>query len=189
MLDVRGYVNPFAPGATEAGQREGMTGEIYTEDRRGHVIEALIQSIRKGSVVAVLELYCLAPGGFRPQKRRRLLTERVEAIKARGGSILELATGYSSKKGHLPRMLLTAYEQIATSGRARKRDRTGRPIKHTLDKHEREVVEGIWTSRRYRNDDERVVAIEKRTGKRLKRGWLRTHFGSPHGRQDVADEE
>ncbi len=189
MSDIRGYVNPLAPGTTEAGQREGMSGEVYVENRHGTAIDALIQSIRKGSVVAVKELYCLAPGQFRPQKRRRLLAERCQAILERGGSILELATGYSSKKGHLPRMLLTAYEQIATSGRARKRDRTGRPIKHALDKHEREVVEGIWMSRRYQNDDERVTAIEKRIGKRLKRGWLRTHFGSPHGRQDVADKD
>ena len=181
-LDIRGYVNPFAPGATESGQREGMTGEIYVEDRRGHVIEDLIQSIRKGSIVAVKELYCLAPGHFRPQKRRRLLTERIEAIKAQGGSILELATGYSTRKGHLPRMLLTAYEQIASSGRARKRDAEGRP---PIWPRKGQVYEGmklLWQSRRYSNDNQRMAAIAKNFGKSPSRVWLRIEFGSPSGK-------
>ena len=175
-LDIRGYVNPLAPGLTETGQREGMTGEVYVEDRRGHVIEALIKSIRKGTVLQVRELYYLAPGHFRPQQRRRLLTERVEAIKERGGSILELATGYSSKKGHLARMLMTAYEQIATSGRARRRDKTGRPAREWTA-HELEVMQAIWNSRRYSNDDKRVTAIKANIGKAPSRSWLRLKFG------------
>jgi hypothetical protein len=174
--DIRGYVNPRALGLTESGQREGMNGEVYVEDRRGHVVDALIKSVRNGSVIAVRELYYLAPGDFRPQKRRRLLTERVEAIKAAGGSILELATGYSSKEGHLPRMLLTAYEQIATSGRARKRDRTGRPAREWTA-HELEVMEAIWNSRRYSNDEKRVTAIRANIGKTPSRSWLRLKFG------------
>ena len=50
----------------------------------------------------------------------------------------------------------------------------------------REVAEGIWRSRRYRNDDQRVTAVEKNIGKKIKRGWLRTHFGSPHEVGDKA---
>ena len=186
--DLRGYVNPYAPGLAESSQREGMMGEIYTETRRGNVVDKLIQSVRKGSLIQVWELYCLAPSDRRPQYRRRLLVERIEAIKHRGGHIVELATGHKTTNGRLPTMLMRAYEAIATKGRHRPRDRMGRPVKHDLSKHEREVVEGIWRSRRYKNDDERVIAIEKRIGKRLKRGWLRTHLGSPHGRQNVADE-
>ncbi len=174
--DVRGYVNPLAPGTTEAGQREGMNGEVYVEDRRGYVIDGLIKSVRKGSVIAVRDLYCLAPGAFRPQKRRRLLSERIQAIQARGGSIIELATGYSSKKGHLAKMLLMAYEQIATSGRARKRDRTGRPPREWSPR-ELWVMQALWNSRRYSNDDKRVTAIKANIGKSPSRSWLRLKFG------------
>ena len=184
-LDIRGYINPFAPGTTESGQRDGMPKEVYVEDRRGHVIEALIKSVRKGSVVAVHELFCLAPGHWRPQKRRRILTERIEAIKERGGSILEVATGCRSNKGQLARMLLHAYEQIATSGRARKRETTGRPPK-AWTPHELEVMETVWFSRRYKNDNERVTKIAKSIGKKPSRAWLRLRFGSPHKRSDEA---
>ena len=58
--DIRGYVNPAVPGLAESSQRQGMSGEIYTENRRGTAIDALILSVRKGSVIQVRELYCLA---------------------------------------------------------------------------------------------------------------------------------
>jgi hypothetical protein len=40
-------------------------------------------------------------------------------------------------------------------------------------------VEGLWTSRRFINDVQRLEAIEKRTGKKLTRGWLWRYIGSP----------
>ena len=42
------------------------------------------------------------------------------------------------------------------------------------------VGKGIWHSRQYSNDAQREVAIHKTLGKRIKRGWMRTHWGSPH---------
>ena len=178
--DLRGYVNPYLPKLAESSQREEMAGEIYTEDRRGTVVDKLILSVRKGTIVQVRELYCLAPAGRRPQYRRRLLAERIEAIRGRGGHVLELATGYKTTNGRLPTMLLRAYEAIATSGRGRRRDKTGRPIKHELTREQETVGKGIWHSRRYTNDHQREVAIQKNIGIRLKRGWMRTHWGSPH---------
>ena len=121
--DIRGYVNPNAPGETEAGQSEGMTRgiEIYVENRRGTAINALIRSVRHGTIVEVKELHCLAPVDFRVDKRRRMLAQRVEAIKAAGGVIREWSTGRMSK-GQLASMTLHAFEQISNSGRGRKRD-------------------------------------------------------------------
>ena len=179
--DIRGYINPETPGETEAGQRSGMSpdAEIYLEDRRGRAIEALIKSVRNGSIVEVKELHCLAPAEFRADKRRRMLTERIEAIKEAGGIIREWSTGHVSK-GRMARMMMHAYEQIASSGRARRRHSTGRPIKYELTDHERRIMEGIWASRRYKNDDQRLVAIEKNTGRKFSRAWLRLKFGSPH---------
>jgi len=186
-LDIRAYVNPFTPGETESGQHFGMSpdAEIYIETRRGNVIDALIRSVRPGSVIEVKELHCLAPADFRAQKRRRLLTERVDTIKAQGGIIREWATGHVSK-GRMASMVMVAYEQIATSGRARKRPALGAPVKWDLTAHEREVIDRIWSSRRYKNDDERTVAIRKRTGKKFSTSWLRLRFGSPHKRPDKA---
>ena len=181
--DLRGYVNPFAPGRTDAGQRKSMSGEVYTENKRGNVIDALIRSVRKGNIIAVQELYCLAPADFRPQKRRRLLTERIDAINAQGGSILELATGYSSRNGHLAKMLLTAYEQIATSGRARRKPGQGAPLTWPRSGPIYEGMRLLWQSRCYTNDNQRLTAIRKEFGKAPSRVWLAQQFGSPHGKQ------
>jgi hypothetical protein len=183
MDDIRGYINPFPPGAlTEAGQRGLMPreAELYVEDRKGRQIDALIASVRKGTTVHVAELYLLAPAVFRPQKRRRILGERIEAIERRGGLIYEARTGDNSRPRHLPRMMLRAYEQIATSGRARKHNRTGRPPTWVLTTAERNFVELEWRSRRHRNDEERTLAIQQRLGKKISRHWLRLTFGSPH---------
>ena len=183
--DIRGYVNPAVPGETEAGQREGISAgaEIYVENWRGTIIDKLIKSVRRGSIVEVKELYCLAPAEGRADKRRRVLTERVEAIKAAGGIIREWSTGHVSK-GRMARMAMTAYEQIATSGRARKRPGQGRPPKWELTAAEREIVAMVWASRRYTNEIERTNAVRKRLGKKISGGWLRLHFGSPHKRSD-----
>lgn len=178
--DIRGYINPSVPGETEAGQLVGMSpgAEIYTENRHGTAIDRLIKSVRRGSIVEVKELHCLAPADFRADKRRRVLADRIEAIKDAGGVIREWSTGHVSK-GRLPRMMMTAYEQIATSGRARKREATGRPPRE-WSSHELEVMETVWQSRRYHNDNERSVAIREQLGKVPSKGWLRLRFGSPH---------
>jgi hypothetical protein len=184
MSDLRGYINPFVPGGlTEQGQRDGMPPgvEIYVEDRRGRGYPSLLRSIRKGSVVVVAETFYLAPGAFRPQKRRRLMRERIEELQGAGAVISEWVTSWRSDKGHLPRMMVQAVERIAQSGRMRKGVNKGRPPKWKLTPHEKLVIETIWTSRRYGNDDERVVEVVKRTGKRLSRSWLRLHFGPTSG--------
>ena len=160
-----------------------MTGEIYTEDRKGTVIDALIKSLRKGDVIQVLEMGLLAPTVGRPSTRREALADRVERIKARGASILEVSTGHTSRNGHLPRMMLRASEFIAHSGRVRKSDKVGRRkledvLELTADQLER--AEALWRSRKFSTDDERLNAIEARIGVKLKRGWCWGRWKSPH---------
>lgn len=183
-MDVRGYVNALPPGAlTEQGQRDLMPkgAEIYVEDRKGRQIDSLIASVRKGSLVAVAETYLLAPGAFRPQKRRRLLGERIEAIRYKGADIIELATGHKASR-RLPAMLLRAYEMIASSGRAKKHDRPGRPDKWVFTKAEWDAAALTWASRKYPNDAERTLAVQRLLDKPIPRTTLRRRFGSPHGR-------
>ncbi len=177
MNDLRGYVNPAVPGTTEFGQRRDMTGEIYIENRRGTAINGLIKSVRRGTVVQVMELYCLAPALGDPRVRRRILGERMGAIHERGGLIYEIATGDNSRPRHLPRMMIRAYEQIATSGRARKRDAEGRPPVWPRSGPMYEGMKAIYLSRRNTNDNQRVTAIKKEYGKSPSRVWLRQQFG------------
>lgn len=181
---IKGYVNPFVPGTTETGQREGMTPgiDVYVEDRRGKMIFALIRSIRSGTIIEVQEAYCLAPGIGRADVRRRALADRIKAIKDKGGIIRETQTGRVSK-GNLPHMTLHAYEQIATSGRGRRRDKEGRPPKQ-VSAEQLAGMEAIWRSRQYGNNKKRIAAIKKRFGKSPSLSWLRTKFGSPHRQDD-----
>lgn len=179
--DHRGYVNPYVPGGlTPETQQSGMIGEVYIEDRKGKQIDALLRSVREGTVVQVPELFYLAPGLGRPQTRRRILSERIEAIKANGGRLLE--TQIIGPPRRLPSMLMRAYEQIATSGRARKHNRPGRQPKWVFTKVELEIMKGLWCSRGLQNDAHRTYAIQQRIGKPITRAWLRRAFGSPHGR-------
>lgn len=177
--DIRSYCNP-SPYLGEGTQRARLTGKIYLEDKTEAVIDALIRSVRKGTVVEVLEVGLLAPVKGKPAKRKALMAERAERIKARGGAIVEVETGSDSRKGHLPRMMVRGAEFIATSGRmGGKRGKAGKPGIE-ISKHDDEIAESIWHSRRYKNDDERITAIAKRTGRKFKRTWLWNRYGSPH---------
>jgi hypothetical protein len=182
-MDIRGYINIYAPGQTESGQRAAMPegAELYIEDRRGNVIDKLIASVRRRSVVAVKDIDCVAPINFNAQKRRRIFRERVEAIIARGGSILELSTGRSSKR-QLAGLMTTAHERIARSGRGRKSAVNGKVSNGAPRIWPRSgpIYEGmklIFLSRHCSNDNQRMTAIKKEYGKVPSRVWLRQQFG------------
>jgi len=182
--DFRNYINPGPRGSRfSAGwQAEFLPdGETYTEDKTGDVVESLIGSVRPGSVVRVRRLFCLAPWKMGPGKRRAILAERVQRILDRKGSIHEAETGRNtSERGGYAKMLMGAYEDIATAGRAIARGRTGRPPKYEFTAAEWEIIAGIWTSRRYANDAARLAAIDKRLGRAPGRTLVRNKLGSPH---------
>lgn len=183
MPDIRNYNNPWKPRFSEQNQAAQLTGESYIENKTGKVIDALIRSIRKGTIVEVVEIGLLAPVNSSPAKRRKIMAERVEEIKERGGIILEKATGHRSDKGQLPRMMIRGSEFIASSGRVKNKcGRAGQPA-ITTTPHEDDIIDGIWHSRHYKNDKERLVAIEKRTGRKFKRTWLWNKCGSPSGQK------
>lgn len=176
MSGIRSYCNPWPPRFSKAAQKALLTGEVYVEGRGGKQIDALIRSLRKGDVVEVVETFLLAPVVYRPQKRRRLLAERIEAIKAQGGTIIELATGSRSNR-HLPRMLMRAYEQIANSGRAGVgRVIIGRPAK-IRPAEEVRLMELEYLSKRNKSVDTVLVKIGERGIKGVNRAELYRRFG------------
>lgn len=182
--DYRNYVNPGPKGSrfTKDWQAEWLPdGKTYVEDKTGKVVEALINSVRPGSIVRVRRLFCLAPWRGSPRKRREAVAARVQTIRDRKGHIVEAETGLSTKeRGGCAKMLMGAYEDIATAGRAVAKGRTGRPPKYEFTAEQWEIIGGIWTSRKYGNDAARMAAIEKRLGKAPGRTTLRNKFGSPH---------
>ena len=185
--DIRSYCNPYPPRHSQAAQTAKLTGEVYVEDKTGKVIDALIRSVRKGTIVEVTEVGLLAPVKGGPAKRRKLMAERFELIRERGGIVVELASGQRSV-GKCASMILRGSEFIAKSGQmGNKKGRAGQP-KIEVTAHEDDIMRGIWTSRRYKNDDERLVDIEKRTGRKFRRTWLWNRYRSPGG-QETADKD
>ncbi len=186
--DYRNYINPGPRGSrfTANWQREFLPdGEMYVEDKTGTVVDALIRSVRKGTIVRVRRAFCLAPWTGSPRGRRGLMAARLDAIEAAGGCLLEAETGLRScMRGERNRLLLNGYEDIAMAGRAVAKGRTGRPPIYKFTPAEWEIIAGIWTSRKHSNDKARLTAIEGRLGKVPGRTLLRTKLGSPHKAAD-----
>ena len=184
MADIRSYNNPFPPSYGDAWQRERLTGEVYTEGRGGEGFHALLRSIRRGSIVEVAEGFLLAPVTGKPANRRQAMLDRVDAVKAKCGVLHEISTGLrSNNRAQCNRMLLRAYEMIATSGRGRKsaangRLSKGRPShKDKLTPEQYGSVGKIWDSRKYKTAEDALAAIHALGMKWIKRGWMYTHFG------------
>lgn len=186
MPDIRSYNNPFPPSFSEAGQNERLTGEVYTEGKGAQSFEALLRSVRKGTIVEVVDGFLLAPTTGKPARRRQALLDRIDAIKAKGGVLHEVATGHrSNNRSQCNRMLLRAYEMIATSGRGRKSAENGRLSKNGgrpghLDKltpEQKSAVAKIWDSRKFKTAEDALAAIHALGLKWIKRGWMYTHFG------------
>lgn len=180
--DFRNYINPQPKGRfTTKWQQEPMSGgDFYVEDKSGRVFDALLRSIRPGTVVRVRRVFCLAPWRATPRKRRATIVDRVTAVRVRAGVVLEAESGLRSDKPGWDKAMMAAYDDVATSGRGQaKRERSGRPAQEWTP-HELQVMETVWQSRRYKNDDERLTAIRKRIGRTPGRTTLRNRFGSPH---------
>ena len=183
-IDIRSYNNPFPPSYGEAGQNERLTGEIYIEGKKGEGFESLLRSVRQGTIVEVVDGFLLAPTTGKTAKRRQALLDRIDAVKARGGVLHEIATGHrSNNRSQCNRMLLRAYEMIATSGRGRKSAANGRLSKgrpthmDKLTPEQKIAVEKIWESRKYKTGRDALAAIHSLGLKWIRRGFMYTHFG------------
>ena len=180
MPDIRSYKNPFPPSYGDQWQAERLTGEVYTD------WDALLKSVRSGSIVEVAEGFLLAPVTGKPSRRRDALLERIDQVKARKGVLHEASTGHrSNNRAECNRMLLRAFEMIASSGRGRKSAANGRLSKNggrpthkdRLTPEQHSAVSKIWDSRKFKTAEQALAAIHALGLKWIKRGWMYTHFG------------
>jgi hypothetical protein len=180
MIDFRNYINPQPRGKFTAAWQLAFLpdGENYLEDKGGKVIDTLTRSVRTGTIVRVRRLFCLGPWNGTPRKRREIVAKRVDAIKARGGIVLEAETQRRSDvRGNMAQMLMGAYEDIARGGRAISRNRTGRPAQEfTAD--QQNAMKQIWFSRRYKTRKEATAAIHS-LGIKVSTALLYRIFGLP----------
>lgn len=184
MSDIRNYVNPQPPSKGTRFTAEWQLaylpdGETYTEDKSGKQIGALIRSLREGSIVRVRRLFILGSWFDGPRKRRNAIASILDEIKDKGGIVLEMETGRrSDRRGDCSKMLMDAYEDVATAGRSTPKGKTGRPAAPWTPA-QRLVMESLWRSRAYKNDTERVAAIQGKLGRSPGRTGLRAMFGAP----------
>lgn len=173
--DYRSYVNPH-PRYSERVQRAALEGHgvIYVEDRTGKVIDRLIGSVRRGSIVRVLRPFLLAPVHGQTRKRRRLWAERLNEIKEAGGKLECLEPpGLVGAK-----ISMVAYEEIAASGRGRFGiSRLGRP-KLEIPPERMQAMTAIWCSREYKTRAQAADAL-KRAGYDVSVWWCYRHLGMP----------
>lgn len=172
--DVRDYINPH-PRFSLTVQRAILdSGTSYIEDRSGKVIEKLIDSVRRGTIVRVYRPFLLAPIIGKTPSRRAKWADRVERIKAKGGKVIS---------AHNPKLTnsalaMLAYEEIGTSGRGKAGGRTGRP-KKVQDPVLFERCVAIWQSQKYKTREKAAEAIGKLLGKTINRSWCYSNFGKP----------
>lgn len=180
MVDFRNYINPQSRGKfTAAWQLEPMAeGAMYVEDKTGKVINALIKSIRNGSIVQVRRLFCLAPWAGKPGQRRATMSERLDAIEDRGGVVLEAETQRrSDARGQRNQMLMDGLADIGTAGRANPRWQMGRPAKEYTPQ-QLDAMARIWFSSRYRTGADKVAALHS-LGIKVSAPYMYRRFGIP----------
>ena len=156
---IRAYINPL-PGYPEAAQRAdilkeyGTVKEWYVESR--NITRAdFIQHLRAGDQAVVAHLGCLAKAGGRIDSRMADLFEARGDIHAKGCFVTDCANNASNQAWGEARKAAKAFllaQRSVVNGSKRKISLTNAEIKTILR---------IQDSRRYKNDNQRKVAIEK----------------------------
>lgn len=158
---------PACRASTQLAHMDGTTYEDF---------EALRRSVRPGTIVRIYKPFLLGGGKGQTRTQRRIWAERADAIKAKGG---KLASINPPLTGHA--LTMRAAEEIGNIARGKAgKSKSGRPVEYDFTPAQWEIAEGIWQSRRYNNDDDRLDAIERRLGKRPGRSTVRNRLGSPH---------
>lgn len=176
--DIRSWCHDWPPSFAASTQKERFSADPYIGDKKQWQLPALIRSIRKGSIVELVELFLLAPREGRADTRRRALEATVEQIIARGAVIRELNTGHDSRH-NLPRMVTRAVEMIGRSGRGKRsavngRASKGRPPHFTREQDD--TARQIWFDRHYATADDAIAAMHA-AGIKMKRTRAYTKFG------------
>ena len=181
--DIRSFWNPV-PRLGEAAQKSVLTGELYGPTQR----DALIRSVRPGSVVEVAELYLLAKADLRADARRNDLLKTMAAIEGKPhfGIVVEASTGRRSDNPKQSReMLAHAFKQISTGGKGRHSAVNGALSKGAPGwlptPEEKAICSEEWFSKKNATIDDACIRIKGRLGKRApSRTTLYKHLGSPY---------
>lgn len=122
----------------------------------------VLRLVRPGSVVKVQRIHLLANPAAqrRPGGKYADLIRRIDAIEAKGGSVMDVDRGWiSSKKRDLYAMLEAASVAIKQGSREPNGRKAGRPTaSEALAKH-RPIIEAEWLSRKHSTNKIAVAAM------------------------------
>lgn len=180
MVAFRNYVNPGPGGRfTAEWQLAALPeGETYTETKAGGVLKQWIKSVREGDIVCTRRAFLLAPWTGTPRQRRKAIAKALDAIDEAGGIYLEAETQRRTDvRGQANALLMDAYEDIATGGRAMPRGKIGRPGAEFTDQ-QKDAMRQIWFSRLYKTRADATAAIRS-LGIKTSTARLYQLFGLP----------
>ncbi len=146
-----GYIRPHKR-RPENGQRSALEAvgcdRVWVESK-DETLDACVKQLRRGDVLAVLELWLLAePRSKEVRAPRRTLWAAVQAVEARGASMLETSSGRSTKRER-DAMMSDAIDWLSGAARGRKGAVNGRGRQPKV--FAPEVVaaaERVWRDRR-----------------------------------------
>ena len=159
--DFRDFIVDHA-SCSAATQAEHMNGVQYKD------FDALMRSLRPGSVVRVFRPFLLGGNAGTTRQKRRLWAERADRIKAKGNKLVSIDPPLSGAS-----LAMRAAEQIGNIARGKAGvSKSGRP-KKVFTPEQWAVIKHYWPPRRGTTVKASVAAINaKIKPKRVNSGWL-----------------
>ena len=136
---------------------------IFIEGRGGETLEACIQLLRPGNVLAVRHLHLLAPAkSSTNDKPRRALWAALKAIREKKASVYEVSTARNSlNPDERDDMIADAIEALTHAGRSpRKGHLPGRPA-FTYSEKQIDQARRAWFDIRHRTNSDAIRASPK----------------------------
>ena len=180
----RTYIRPHALHS-EASQRVGAKGEIYTEGKGNHILSKLIKALRPDEAVRVEWLFLLAePRTDANPRPLWSLWRNMDAIehpeKGIGVPIVEWGSGkelWSNRRKDRDIMVRNAIDMLRRAGRvAIGKKSQGRPPKQR-EPEELRIMELEYLNVRNKSKDEVLVKLKARGIKNVTAAELYNRFG------------
>lgn len=180
----RTFVRPH-PLHSEASQRVGAKGEVYTEGKGNHVLGKLVQVLRADEAVYIEWLFLLAEPQTEANPRPLWsLWRNMDAIEHPEGKpgvpIVEWGSGkelWSNRRRDRDIMTRNAIEMLRHAGRVMNGKKShGRPQK-PREPEELRIMELEYVSKRNKSIDTVLVKIKARGIKHVTRSELYKRFG------------
>lgn len=150
---------------TAEGQRRAMRDQdcrSTIEAKGDKWWPTVMRLVRPGVLVKIQRIHLLAdPASLRlPGGKYASVIERIEAIEAKGGAVIDVDRGWNStKKRDLSAMLKAAAISIKQGSREPNGRKAGRPLASERLAKFKPIIEAEWHSRKHQTNRQAVAAM------------------------------